>query len=45
MVPRGWALAYRKYSEDYVRQEEAARALGVGIWAGEFMEPWEWRKK
>jgi endonuclease YncB( thermonuclease family) len=44
MVEQGWALAYRKYSEDYVGQEEAARVSQAGIWGGEFMEPWEWRK-
>ena len=45
MVEQGWALAYRKYSEDYVGQEAKAKALGQGIWRGEFMEPWEWRRK
>ena len=45
MVEQGRALAYRKYSEDYVGQEEAAKALRAGMWAGEFMEPWEWRRK
>jgi endonuclease YncB( thermonuclease family) len=43
MVEQGWALAYRKYSEDYVGQEERAKASGVGMWSGEFMKPWEWR--
>jgi endonuclease YncB( thermonuclease family) len=45
MVRRGWALAYRRYSSDYVDEEETARARGVGMWAGEFVEPWEWRRK
>jgi len=43
MVEQGWALAYRKYSEDYVEQEEVAKGSRDGIWAGEFVEPWEWR--
>jgi len=43
MVEQGWALAYRKYSEDYVGQETEAKASGAGIWAGEFVEPWKWR--
>ena len=45
MVKLGWALAYRHYSKNYVGQEEAARAAGVGVWGGEFMAPWDWRKR
>ena len=45
MVSQGWALAYRRYSMDYVDEEEAARDARVGIWRGEFVEPWEWRMK
>ena len=45
MVTDGWALAYRKYSEDYVRAENMAKSLRVGIWAGEFVAPWLWRRK
>jgi endonuclease YncB( thermonuclease family) len=44
MVEQGWALAYRKYSEDYIGQEDVARDSRAGIWAGEFVKPWEWRK-
>lgn len=29
---------------DYVDEEEAARAARVGMWAGEFDMPWDWRK-
>ena len=45
MVTNGWALAYRKYSTDYVGQEQAAKAARRGIWRGEFVPPWEWRRK
>jgi endonuclease YncB( thermonuclease family) len=45
MVEQGWALAYRKYSEDYVRHEASAKVSKAGIWVGEFVEPWEGRKK
>ena len=45
MVRRGWALAYRRYSKDYVDEEEDASSRGVGMWQGEFMKPWEWRRK
>jgi endonuclease YncB( thermonuclease family) len=45
MVLDGWALAYRKYSEAYVRAETFAKARREGMWRGEFTPPWEWRRK
>ena len=45
MVRDGWALAYRRYAPDYVPQETEARASGSGIWQGQFLEPWEWRRQ
>ena len=45
MVGEGWALAYRDYSEKYVPQENAAREARKGVWAMEFVPPWEWRGK
>jgi endonuclease YncB( thermonuclease family) len=44
MVRHGHAVAYRRYSLDYVGAEEAARQEGVGIWAGRFVFPWRWRR-
>jgi endonuclease YncB( thermonuclease family) len=44
LVAQGLALAYRHYSKDYVRQEEAAREAKRGLWRGEFVKPWQWRK-
>ena len=44
MVSQGWAVSYRRYSEDYVIQENAARAAAIGMWAGQFVMPWDWRK-
>jgi len=44
MVASGLALAYRSNSEAYVSQEEEAKAAKRGLWAGAFIEPWEWRK-
>ena len=44
MVLNGWALAYRKYSMDYVGQEQAAQGARRGIWRGEFVSPWAWRQ-
>ena len=44
MVQQGHALAYRSYSEDYVRQEAEAQQLKRGVWAGAFDYPWDWRR-
>ena len=44
MVAAGWALAYRKYSRSHVAEERAAKAAGRGIWRGDVVAPWEWRK-
>jgi endonuclease YncB( thermonuclease family) len=43
LVEQGWALAFRRYSTDYVGEEDAARAARRGIWRGTFEAPWEWR--
>ncbi len=44
LVAEGWALAYRRYSMDYVDEEEAAKEAKRGIWRGRFVKPWEWRQ-
>ncbi len=44
MVREGFALAYRRYSKDYVGEEEAARVAHKGIWRSSFVEPWKWRR-
>ena len=36
MVADGWAMAYRKYSEDYVRADTFAKARREGLWRGTF---------
>jgi endonuclease YncB( thermonuclease family) len=43
LTSEGWAVAYRRYSRDYVGAEEAARAGQRGLWAGTFTAPEEWR--
>lgn len=45
LVRQGWALAYRRYSKDFVEVEEEAQQAKRGMWAGEFRAPWEWRRK
>jgi endonuclease YncB( thermonuclease family) len=43
MVLNGWALAYRKFSDDYIRAENVGKGLKEGMWKGKFEAPWEWR--
>ena len=44
MVLEGWALAYRRYSTDYIDEEDDAKSNRRGLWRGEFVKPWEWRR-
>ena len=44
LVESGWALAYQQYSKDYINVEKLASKNKIGIWQGEFIEPWNWRK-
>jgi endonuclease YncB( thermonuclease family) len=44
MVEQGWALAFRRYSSEYVVHEARARSGKRGMWAGSFEPPWEWRR-
>ena len=43
MVVNGWAVAYRRYSADYVADEDAARSARRNVWSGTFDMPWDWR--
>ncbi len=43
LVREGLALAYRDYSMDYVDEEENARGDHLGMWAGTFVAPWDFR--
>ena len=44
MVKKGWALAYRKYSKKYVKDEVIAKSNKAGMWSGDFIAPWKWRR-
>lgn len=44
LVTEGWAMAYRRFSLDYVGEEVDAREGRKGIWQSDFMPPWQWRK-
>jgi endonuclease YncB( thermonuclease family) len=45
LVRAGLALAYRRYSDDYVDEEREAKAARRGVWSGEFTDPEEWRRR
>jgi len=44
LVGKGLAVAYVHYSQDYVAAERTARSKKMGLWAGAFQMPWDWRK-
>lgn len=44
MVSSGAAIAYLYYTDRYKAEQDEAKAEKRGIWAGKFMEPYEWRK-
>ncbi len=44
MVAEGWALAYRRFSTDYVTAEAGAQRARKGLWRGDFIRPWDWRR-
>jgi endonuclease YncB( thermonuclease family) len=45
MVVNGWAVAFRRYSLEYVADENIARRNRANIWSGEFDLPWDWRRQ
>ena len=45
MVRAGWAVAYKRYSDDYLTAETAAKTEQIGLWQGPFIRPETWRQK
>lgn len=45
MVRSGLAVAYRKFTRDYVDEEDDARSAKRGVWSGRFEMPWDWRNR
>ena len=45
LTANGHALAYRKFTRDYVDEEQSAKAAKRGIWRGDFTPPWQWRRE
>ena len=39
MVSDGWAVAYTRYTQDYVKAEKEAKRHRRGIWQGRFLKP------
>ena len=44
MVRNGYAVAYRRYSKDYIEDENYAKKKKIGLWSGYFIHPKKWRK-
>lgn len=45
LVREGWALAFVRYSQDYLEDEHFAERQHAGMWAGAFINPWDWRHR
>ena len=43
LVTNGWALSVPHLSHDYDAVQKAAREAKIGMWAGAFIAPWDWR--
>jgi endonuclease YncB( thermonuclease family) len=43
MVEDGWAVAFLKYSTAYEKSENLAKSMKLGMWAGDFIRPAEFR--
>ena len=44
MVRNGLAVAYKRYSKHYLRDEIYAKENKLGLWKGSFIRPEKWRK-
>ena len=44
MVRNGYAVAYRRYSKDYIEDENNAKKNKIGLWSSYFILPEKWRK-
>lgn len=42
-VQAGWAVAYTRYSDKYVKDEAKAKAARIGLWRGNCQSPETWR--
>ena len=44
LVRSGYAFAYRKYSDKFIKEEEFAKKNKLGMWSMKFQYPWDFRK-
>ena len=44
LVRSGYAFAYRKYSDKFIKDEEFAKVNKLGMWSMKFQYPWDFRK-
>jgi|TARA_B100000029_G_scaffold516737_1_gene633480 endonuclease YncB( thermonuclease family) len=44
LVTNGYAVAYRRYSSAFIKDEMKARSTKKGLWSGEFEMPESWRQ-
>jgi len=44
LVRRGYAFAYRKYSDKFIKDEDFAKENKLGMWSMKFQFPWDFRK-
>ena len=44
LVRSGYAFAYRKYSKNFIPDEDYAKINKLGMWSMEFDYPWDYRK-
>jgi|TARA_B110000444_G_scaffold152610_1_gene142782 endonuclease YncB( thermonuclease family) len=44
MVRNGHAVSYKRYSRDYIKDENYAKKNKIGLWSGNFINPEKWRK-
>lgn len=43
LVSSGWAVAFERYSRDYIGDENLAQSQRLGLWRGSFERPSEYR--
>ena len=44
LVRSGYAFAFRKYSDKFIKDEEFAKENKLGMWSMKFEYPWDFRK-
>ena len=45
LVRNGYAFAYRRYSKQFIEDENFAREQKLGLWQMQFEYPWNFRRK